>query len=114
MTHDPPLAALQAIRDFELEMARHLEAAELAADESVRRARAEQHEALAAAEGRGRAEADRRFAEAIARAQADAEEIRAQGATQVNQLGHRVRASVGGLVDELVELVLAEPLEEGS
>ena len=113
MTDHLPLAALHAIRDLELEMARRIEAAESAAAETIRHARAQERALLAAAEQRGVAEADRRFKEAVGRAEADAEAIRADGSTRVAGLRERVESRLGDLVDELVDLVVAPPLEEG-
>ena len=113
MTDHLPLAALHAIRDLELEMARRVEAAEAAGAEAVRAARVQERALLAAAEQRGVAEADRRFEEAVGRARADAESIRTDGSARVAGLRESVDGRLGDLIDELVDLVVAPPLEEG-
>lgn len=113
MTEHRPLDALHAIRNVELEMARRVEAATLAADETVRTARVRERAEFAGAEERGRAEAARRLAEAIAIAEADAAEIRRSGARRVTELESSVAGRLEDVVDELVDLVFAPPLEEG-
>jgi len=113
MTTDRPLEALHAIRDFELEMARRVEAARSAADETVRAARTRERVEFAAAEERGRAEAARRLAAAIADAEADAVEVRRNSTRRVADLEASVHDRLDDVVEQLVALVLAPPLEEG-
>lgn len=113
MTERPPLEALHAIRDIELEMARRVEAARTAAEEAVRAARVRERAELAAAQERGRAEASQRLARAVANAEADAAEIRSDGKRRVAALEASLRGKLDDVVEQLVDLVLAPPLEEG-
>lgn len=114
MTGDSPLEALHAIRDFELEMARRVETAHSGVEELLREARARERTAVTAAEERGRAEAARRLAATVARAEADANEIRADGVRRVAALEESVPGRIDSVVEQLVEFVLAPPLEEGT
>lgn len=113
MTDSSGVSALHAIRDAELAMAGRLEEARRAADERIRSARAEVRRTLAAADTQGRAAADRMVTEALTQAEAAAVEIRAAGDSRARGLSAQVADRLDAVVSELVDFVLAPPLEEG-
>ena len=105
--------ALHEIRVAELEAARRIEQAQVDAAESLAAARRERTEAIAEARQRGRAEAERRFAAAVAEAEREAEAILMGCDDRVRSLRRAAEPHMATAVTEMVELLLAPPLEEG-
>lgn len=105
--------ALHAIRVAELEAARRVEQARDAAAESLATARREHAQTVADAERRGRAEAERRFDAAVEAAEGEAEAIVAGCDARVRDLRRAAAPYVQSAVDEMVDLLLAPPLEKG-
>ena len=105
--------ALHAIRVAELEAARRIERARVDAAASLEVARKEHARLVEDAEQRGRTEAERRFAAAVAEAEREAEAILAGCDDLVRSLRRAAEPYLATAVDDMVELLLAPPLERG-
>lgn len=105
--------ALDAIRVAELEAARRVEQARAEARESLAAARRDSAQAVADARMRGRNEARRRFDAAVRDAEQEAEAILAGCDARVESLGRAAAPHLASAVTEMVDLLLAPPLEEG-
>lgn len=104
---------LHAIRVAELEAARRVEQARADAAELVAAAGREHTEAVAEARLRGRAEARRRLDLAVTEAEREAEEILAGCDTRVDSLRRAAEPHLSRAAGEMVDLLLAPPLEQG-
>ena len=105
--------ALHAIRVAELEAARRIERARVDATQSLVAARREHAQAVADAEGRGRTEARRRLDVAVREAEEEADAILASCASRVESVRRAAEPYRRTAVTEMVDLLLAPPLEEG-
>jgi vacuolar-type H+-ATPase subunit H len=105
--------ALHAIRVAELEAARRVEQARADAAESIAAARREHERAVADARLRGRTDARRRFDAAVAEAEREAEAVLAGCDARVESLRCAAEPYLATAVTEMVDLLLAPPLEEG-
>lgn len=106
-------STLHAIRVAELEAARRVERAQADADESVIAARHEHTQTVADAQQRGRAEARSRFDRTVAEAEREADAILAGGDGHVESLRCAAAPHLATAVTQMVDLLLAPPLEEG-
>ena len=104
---------LHAIRVAELDAARRIEHARADAAESLAAARRDHTQAIVDAQQRGRAEAERRFADTVAAAERQAEAILAGGDDRVRSLREAAEPHLPAAVAEMVDLLLAPPLEKG-
>ncbi len=105
--------ALHAIRVAELDAARRIEQARADAAESVAAARREQAELVAEARLHGRADARRRLDLAVAEADRAAEAILAGCDARVESLRRAAEPHLARAATEMVDLLLAPPLERG-
>ena len=105
--------ALHAIRVAELEAARRIEQARLEAEEALAAARREHDQAIADAQHRGHTEAERRFTTLVAEAEREAEAILMGCDDRVRSLRRAAEPHLATAVTQMVELLLAPPLEEG-
>ncbi len=105
--------ALEQIRDIEREMARRIRAAEEQAEASVAQAGREADLLLEEGQRKGLEAARQAHAEAVAAAREEARSILAEGQTSADELIRSGRPELAGVVDAMVDLVLAPPAEAG-
>lgn len=104
---------LDAIRVAELEAARRIEQAKDDAEAAVAAAQRGAAQAVADARRKGREEAKRRFDATIAAAKEEAAAILAGCDARLQDLRRSAAPHVTAAVTEMVDLLLAPPLEEG-
>lgn len=105
--------SLEAIRRTELEAAQRIEQAKARAEEIVTEAKTRARAVVEEGRQRGRNSAQARYEEALARIEDEAATIRQEGAAQAAGLRSVASARIDELIAEMVEVVLAPPLERG-
>lgn len=105
--------ALDAIRRTELQAARREQAARKKAEEMIDAARVEAERIKDAAGDEGRSLADRRFDAAIAEAEDEAQRVRARGEAEAAALLDVPEQKIDEVVEAMVAVVLAPPVERG-
>lgn len=105
--------ALDAIRIAELEAARRVERARADAAASLAAAHRDSARVVADARARGRSEARRRLETAVADAEREAEVILASCDGRIEAVRRAAAPHLPAAVAEMVDLLLAPPLEEG-
>lgn len=105
---------LEIIRVAELESAQAVDDARAAGEERVAAAREQARRIGAEAHRRAEAAGERIAVTILADARAEAEEIARRGGDLVAGLRGSVGPRLGPLVDDMVELVLAPPADEGA
>jgi vacuolar-type H+-ATPase subunit H len=105
--------ALESIRRTELEAAQRVEQARTRAEEIVTEAKARALSIVEEGRRKGRESAQARYAEAMAEIEDEGARIRREGIAEAEGLRSAASARIGELIDEMVDVVLAPPLERG-
>lgn len=106
-------SALEQIRRTEMAAARKVEEARVRATEIAAEAEREARRIVDDGKQRGMEAARLRYQEGVDDAEAEAAAIRAAGIADADQLVTLGKERVEALVEEMVEVVLAPPLERG-
>jgi vacuolar-type H+-ATPase subunit H len=107
------LTTLAEIRSVELEMARRLDDTRVRVETAVAEATQHARHTIADARQRGLRQAETDHQERVAAALAEAEQIRLAGQADAADLLVELRPQLLGLVDAMLDVILATPAEEG-
>jgi vacuolar-type H+-ATPase subunit H len=104
---------LEQIRHTELEAARQVDRARTQAEEIVDEARARARRLVEEARERGRDDAHHHLETVIAEAEETAARIRERGALDAEELSESTGGSMDPVLEEMLRVVLAPPVEPG-
>jgi vacuolar-type H+-ATPase subunit H len=113
MDESRALTTLAEIRALELEMARRLDDTRVEAAAAVADATRQARQTVVDARERGLRRAEAHHRERVAAAVAEAQQIHLTGQTDAADLLVELRPQLLGLVDAMLDVVLAPPTEEG-
>lgn len=113
MDESRALTTLAEIRALELDMARRLDDTRVRVETAVAEATRHAQRTVADARERGLRQAETDHQERVTAAVDDAEQIRLTGRSEAADLLAELRPQLLGLVDEMLDVILATPAEEG-